>query len=149
MAIKALEFYPGHPSIVDVKNRCSGSAASKPIASMPKVEQIDAYDQEDVATVVEETGLSDVKALLDEAAHHDADDNQQLDIDELRSAAEVVVATATLTTVTIPTPPIELVVDADAGPGFTLYPEPLLPILTAVTTPTLLKCIVAPAPTKG
>ena len=25
--------------------------------------------------------------------HHDADDNQQLDIDELRSAAEVVVAT--------------------------------------------------------
>ena len=93
MAIKALEFYPGHPSIVDVKNRCSGSAASKPIASMPKVEQIDAYDQEDVATVVEETGLSDVKALLDEAVHHDADDNQQLDIDELRSAAEVVVAT--------------------------------------------------------
>ena len=93
MAIKALEFYPGHPSIVDVKNRCSGSAASKPITSMPKVEQIDAYDQEDVATVVEETGLSDVKALLDEAVHHDVDDNQQLDIDELRSAAEVVVAT--------------------------------------------------------
>ena len=54
---------------------------------MPKVEQIDAYDQEDVATVVEETGLSDVKALLDEAVHHDADDNQQLDIDELRSTA--------------------------------------------------------------
>ena len=56
---------------------------------MPKVEQIDAYDQEDVATVVEETGLSDVKALLDEAVHHDADDNQQLDIDELRSAAKL------------------------------------------------------------
>ena len=34
-----------------------------------------------------------LNALLDEAVHHDADDNQQLDIDELRSAAEVVVAT--------------------------------------------------------
>ena len=60
---------------------------------MQAVEQIDSFDQQDVDTVVQETGLSDVNALLDEAVHHDADDNQQLDIDELRSAAEVVVAT--------------------------------------------------------
>jgi len=93
MALKALEFYPGHPSIVEVKNRCSGSAVSKPIDSMPQVEQINSFEQDDVTTVVEETGLSDVQALLDEAIHHDADDNQQLDIEELRSAAEVVIAT--------------------------------------------------------
>ena len=93
MALKALDFYPGHPTIMEVKNRCQGSASTKPLESMQPVEQIDSFDQQDVDTVVQETGLSDVNALLDEAVHHDADDNQQLDIDELRSAAEVVVAT--------------------------------------------------------
>ncbi|HII23428.1 MAG TPA: tetratricopeptide repeat protein [Candidatus Poseidoniaceae archaeon] len=93
MALKALEFYPGHPTIMDVKNRCQGSASTKPLESMQAVEQIESFDQEDVETVVQETGISDVNALLDEAVHHDADDNQQLDIEELRSAAEVVIAT--------------------------------------------------------
>lgn len=93
MALKALEFYPGHPSIVEVKNRCQGSISSKPIESMQQVEQIEQYDQGDVEKVVEETGFTDVKAILDEAVHHDVDNNQQLDIDELRSAAEVVMAT--------------------------------------------------------
>ena len=92
MAIKALDFYPGHPTIVEVKDRCKGSVASKPIESMPQVEQIDEYEQSDVEKVVEETGLTNVQAILDEAVHHDIDENQQLDIDELRSAAEVVVA---------------------------------------------------------
>ena len=93
MALKALEFYPGHPSIMDVKNRCQGSISTKPIESMQQVEQIEQYDQEDVEQVVEETGFTNVKAILAEAVHHDVDDNQQLDIDELRSAAEVVMAT--------------------------------------------------------
>ena len=93
MALKALDFYPGHPTIMEVKNRCQGSASTKPLESMQAVEQIDSFDHQDVETVVQETGLSDVNALLDEAVHHDADDNQQLDIDELRSAAEVVIAT--------------------------------------------------------
>ena len=93
MALKALEFYPGHPSIVDVKTRCQGSISTKPIESMQQVDQIEQYDQGDVEKVVEETGFTDVKAILDEAVHHDVDDNQQLDIDELRSAAEVVMAT--------------------------------------------------------
>ena len=92
MAVKALEFYPGHPTIIEVKDRCKGSVASKPIESMPQVEQIDQYEQSDVEKVVEETGLTNVQAILDEAVHHDIDENQQLDIDELRSAAEVVVA---------------------------------------------------------
>ena len=92
MAVKALEFYPGHPTIVEVRDRCKGSVASKPIESMPQVEQIDHYEQSDVEKVVEETGLTNVQAILVEAVHHDIDENQQLDIDELRSAAEVVVA---------------------------------------------------------
>ena len=92
MAVKALEFYPGHPTIVEVKDRCKGSVASKPIESMPQIEQIDQYEQSDVEKVVEETGLTNVQAILDEAVHHDIDETQKLDIDELRSAAEVVVA---------------------------------------------------------
>ena len=93
MSLKALEFYPGHPSILEVKNRCKGSASSKPLESMTTVQQIDKFDQDDVAKVVQETGVTNVKAILDEAVHHDFDDNQQLDIDELRSAAGMVVAT--------------------------------------------------------
>ena len=93
MALKALEFYPGHPSIVEVRDRCKGSISSKPIEAMPQVQQLDHYEQEDVEKVVEETGFTNVQAILDEAVHHDVDDNQQLDIDELRSAAEMVMAT--------------------------------------------------------
>ena len=78
MALKALEFYPGHPSIVEVKNRCKGSASSKPLESMQQVEQIEQFDQQDVEKIVEETGLTDVQAILDEAVHHDFDENQQL-----------------------------------------------------------------------
>ena len=93
MAEKALQFYPGHPSILEVKTRCPGSVQTKPIDSMKSVEIIEQYQQDDVDTVISESGLTDVNALLEEAVHHDADQNQELDIHELRSAAEVVVAT--------------------------------------------------------
>ena len=93
MAEKALQFYPGHPSILEVKNRCEGSAQTKPIDSMKPVEVIEQYQQDDVDTVIAESGLTDANALLEEAVYHDADQNQELDIHELRSAAEVVVAT--------------------------------------------------------
>ena len=93
MSEKALEFYPGHPSILEVKNRCKGSEQTKSIDSMETVEIIEQYQQDDVDTVISETGLTDVNALLEEAVYHDEDQNKKLDIDELRSAAEVVVAT--------------------------------------------------------
>ncbi len=93
MALKALEFYPGHPSIMEVKNKCEGSAQSKPIEHMKTVEVIEQYQQEDMDKVLSETGVTDVDSLLEEAVYHDADQNMKLDLDELRSAAEVVVAT--------------------------------------------------------
>ncbi|MBL6731467.1 MAG: tetratricopeptide repeat protein [Candidatus Poseidoniaceae archaeon] len=93
MAEKALQFYPGHPSILEVKNRCEGSVNTKSIKSMKSVELIEQYQQDDVDQVISETGLTDVNALLEEAIYHDEDENQELDIHELRSAAEVVVAT--------------------------------------------------------
>ena len=58
-------------------------------------------------------------------------------------------ATPTLTSVAIPTPLIEELDAIPARPGITLYPEPLLPILTAVTIPEEAKWIVAPAETNG
>ena len=48
MAEKALQFYPGHPSILEVKNRCEGSVETKPIDSMKPVEIIEKYQQDDV-----------------------------------------------------------------------------------------------------
>ena len=93
MAEKALQFYPGHPSILEVQNRCKGSVKTKSMDSMKPVEIIEQYQQDDVDQVISETGLTDVNALLEEARYHDEDENQELDIHELRSAAEVVVAT--------------------------------------------------------
>jgi len=93
MAQKALQFYPGHPSILEVQNRCEGSVKTKSMDSMKPVEIIEQYQQDDVDQVISETGLTDVNALLEEARYHDEDENQELDINELRSAAEVVVAT--------------------------------------------------------
>ena len=93
MAEKALQFYPGHPSILEVQNRCEGSVKTKSMDSMKPVEIIEQYQQDDVDQVISETGLTDINALLEEARYHDEDENQELDIHELRSAAEVVVAT--------------------------------------------------------
>ena len=44
--------------------------ANKSIESMPQVEQIDQYEQSDVEKVVEETGLTNVQAILDEAVQY-------------------------------------------------------------------------------
>jgi tetratricopeptide (TPR) repeat protein len=43
--------------------------------------------------VMDEAGVEDINAVLEEAVHHDLDDDKNLDINELRSAVEVVAAT--------------------------------------------------------
>ena len=93
MAVKALDFYPGHPSLTEVKERCQGVQVSKPIETMQVIESADNFSQEDMDVVMEETGITNQQTILAEAVHHDVNDDQNLDIDELRSAAEVVVAT--------------------------------------------------------
>ena len=93
MSLRALEFYPGHPAIMEVKERCSGSKTSKSMEQMTPVVTTDTFKQEDMDMAMSEGGVEDMNAVLEEAVHHDMDDNQKLDIDELRSAVDVVAAT--------------------------------------------------------
>jgi tetratricopeptide (TPR) repeat protein len=93
MSEKALNFYPGHPAIMEVRERCSGSKSSKPMEQMTQVVSTDSFKQEEMELVMDEAGVEDINAVLEEAVHHDLDDDKNLDINELRSAVEVVAAT--------------------------------------------------------
>ena len=93
MAVRALEFFPGHPLLLDVKNRCAESGERVPIDSMPLQAPSQTYDDMHVVEVMKEVGVTDKDAILAEATHHDEDENQNLEYQELKSAAQVVAAT--------------------------------------------------------
>ena len=92
MSMKALEFYPGHPAILEVKQRCEGSSETKSIEQMKPVVTEDSFKQDDLVTAMTDAGIEDEDAVLEEAVYHDADENKELDLGELRSAANVVAA---------------------------------------------------------
>jgi tetratricopeptide (TPR) repeat protein len=93
MAVRALNFFPGHPLLLDVKNRCAESGENLPIEAMPIQSPSQTYDDKHVTDVMKEVGVTDKEAILAEAVHHDDDQNQHLEYQELKSAAEVVAAT--------------------------------------------------------
>ena len=93
MAVRALHFFPGHPLLLDVKNRCSESGEKITLESMPIQSPSQTFSHQEVAEVMEEVGVTDKDAILAEAVHHDDDQNQHLEYEELKSAAEVVAAT--------------------------------------------------------
>ena len=109
MAVRALEFFPGHPLLLDVKNRCSESGEQVAIESMPIQAPTQTYDDKQVLDVMNEVGVSDKQAVLAEAVHHDIDENQNLEYQELKSAAKVVAATQEIQSVIeqAPTPVVE------------------------------------------
>ena len=91
---KALIFYPGHPALVDISNRCKDSEVNIPIVEVPRiVADTHTYDESTVVAVMDEVGIDDIEAVLQEAVHHDHDRNLNLDYSELKSAATVVAAT--------------------------------------------------------
>lgn len=92
MAKKALEFFPGHPTLTELKDRCKGSSETVEIESMPVIEPTQTFSEAQVKKVMEETGATDRDAVLAEAVHHD-DGNENLEFSELMAAAEVVAAT--------------------------------------------------------
>ena len=118
MAIRALEFFPGHPTLVEVKQRCAESVNEVSIDAMPVEEPSQSYAEDDVTQVMEEVGVDDAEAILSEARHHDADGNQHLEYDELKAAAEVVAATQEIQSQMEPT---EVAATAPVQP-----PEPVL-----------------------
>ena len=93
MAEKALAFFPGHPALVDLKVRCKNSGLSVPMEVMqPSIEVVQEVDMQVVTEVAEAAGIENPEDLLQEAVHHDHDDDDSLTVEELQSAAEVVVA---------------------------------------------------------
>ena len=93
MAEKALKFFPGHPALVDLKVRSKNSGLSVPMEAMkPSIEVVQEVDMDVVTEVAEAAGIENPQDLLQEAVHHDHDDDDSLTVEELESAAEVVVA---------------------------------------------------------
>jgi tetratricopeptide (TPR) repeat protein len=78
MAKKALEFFPGHPTLTELKDRCKGSSETVEIESMPVIEPTQTFSEAQVKKVMEETGATDRDAVLAEAVHHD-DGNENLE----------------------------------------------------------------------
>ncbi len=92
-AKKALGFYPGHPALVQLQERCKDSGIAVPMESMqPSVEVTQDVDMDVVTEIAEEAGIENPEELLQEAVHHDHDQDDSLSVEELKSAAEVVVA---------------------------------------------------------
>lgn len=92
-AQKALDFFPGHPALVELSQRCKNSGLSVPMEVMePSVHIKQDFDMKTVEAVAERAGIENPEELLHEAVHHDHDDDDQLTIDELESAADVIVA---------------------------------------------------------
>ena len=109
MAQKALEFFPGHPALVELSQRSKDSGLSVPMEVMePSVEVKQEFDMETVEAIAEKAGIENPEELLQEAVHHDHDDDDQLSVEELESAAEVIVAqqevVKEVTPVEVPTP---------------------------------------------
>lgn len=92
-ATRALEFYPGHPALLQLQDRCKDSGLSVSMEAMqPSVELTQEVDMTVVEEIAEEAGIDNPEDLLQEAVHHDHDDDAALSVEELKSAAEVVVA---------------------------------------------------------
>ena len=105
MAERALGFFPGHPALVALQARCKDSGISVTMEAMqPSVEVTQTVDMAMVEEVAEEAGIENPEDLLNEAVHHDHDEDATLTVEELQSAAEVVVAQQDIMKEVEPTP---------------------------------------------
>ena len=93
MARRGLEFFPGHPSLTDVLNRTMNTPVEEVPDEIESTITKATHQESTLNVVMEETGIEDAEAILNEAAHHDLDGDGYLDKEELRSAADIVVAT--------------------------------------------------------
>jgi len=121
MAEKALSFFPGHPALVQLRERCKDSGISVSMEAMqPSLEVTQSVDMKVVEEIAEESGIENPEDLLQEAIHHDHDEDAELSVEELKSAADVVVAQQEITreiepeVPELPEPEAEPAVDIDA-----------------------------------
>ena len=121
MAEKALSFFPGHPALVQLRERCKDSGISVSMEAMqPSLEVTQTVDMKVVEEIAEESGIENPEDLLQEAIHHDHDEDAELSVEELKSAADVIVAKQEITREVepvvpeLPEPAVEPTVDIDA-----------------------------------
>ena len=121
MAEKALSFFPGHPALVQLRERCKDSGISVSMEAMqPSLEVTQTVDMKVVEEIAEKSGIENPEDLLQEAIHHDHDEDAELSVEELKSAADVIVATQEITREVepvvpeLPEPEVEPTVDIDA-----------------------------------
>lgn len=156
MAKKALVFFPGHPTLMELKNRCKGSSETLEIESMPILEPKQSFSEAQVKKVMEETGATSREAVLAEAVHHD-DGNDNLEFSELMAAAEVVAATEVVEVTlqgqpallhdTEATPPAPIQQEIPAPVVETVHPEPQVDLDALVEQAT--QCIRSGAPAEA
>jgi len=91
MAKKALNFYPGHPTIMAVLDRTS-QGSGKEDADVQDDSEEHTYQKASLAKAMKESGVKDAEAVIREARHHDLNQDKHLDIEELRSASNIVAA---------------------------------------------------------
>ena len=121
MAEKALMFFPGHPALVQLRERCKDSGISVSMEAMqPSLEVTQSVDMKVVEEIAEESGIENPEDLLQEAIHHDHDEDAELSVEELKSAADVIVAQQEVIrdiepeVPELPEPEVEPAVDIDA-----------------------------------
>lgn len=121
MAEKALMFFPGHPALVQLRERCKDSGISVSMEAMqPSLEVTQSVDMKVVEEIAEKSGIENPEDLLQEAIHHDHDEDAELSVEELKSAADVVVAQQEVIrdiepeVPELPEPEVEPAVDIDA-----------------------------------
>ena len=120
-AEKALGFFPGHPALIQLKERCKDSGLSVAMESMqPSLEVTQDVDMKVVEEVAEEAGIEDPAMLLQEAVHHDHDEDATLSVEELQSAAEVVVAQQEVLDEVAPEPETVVVDEPEPEPNIDL-----------------------------
>ena len=98
MARRGLDFFPGHPSLTDVLNRSKNAPVEEVPEAIESTITKATHHESTLVSVMADSGVTDSDAILSEAVHHDLDGDGHLDKDELRSAADVVVATQQIET---------------------------------------------------
>ncbi len=99
MARRGLEFFPGHPSLTDVLSRSKNASVEEVPEAIESTITKATHHESTLVNVMADSGVTDSEAILLEAVHHDIDGDGHLDKDELKSAADVVVATQQIETV--------------------------------------------------
>ena len=78
MTQRALVFYPGHPALVEISNRCKDSEVNIPIAEVPRIiADTHTYEESTLVAAMDEAGVDNAEAVLQEAVHHDHDRNSE------------------------------------------------------------------------